>query len=75
MKVMKYQLRKHTTSNGELNLGHFIIAGGVAGIFNWLPAIPFDVSLAHRPLPNCVRSTEQSHREHTSHTKDLTILQ
>ena len=40
--VMKYQMRQYS-STGELHLGHYIIAGGVAGIFNWLPAIPFDV--------------------------------
>ena len=40
--VMKYQMRKYS-STGELNLGHFIIAGGVAGIMNWVPAVPFDL--------------------------------
>lgn len=40
--VMKYKMRQ-MSSTGELNLGHFIIAGGVAGIMNWVPAVPFDV--------------------------------
>lgn len=40
--VMKYKMRQFS-SNGELHLGHFIIAGGIAGIMNWVPAIPFDV--------------------------------
>ena len=40
--VMKYKMRQ-MSSTGELNLGHFIVAGGIAGIMNWVPAIPFDV--------------------------------
>eukprot|EP01050_Picozoa_sp_SAG11_P001173 SAG11_NODE_50_length_19992_cov_9.945157_3_plen_287_part_00 len=37
--VMKYQIRINFTKDGrgDLSLGHFILAGGVAGIFNWLP--------------------------------------
>jgi len=33
--IMKYKMRQYS-SNGELHLGHFIIAGGVAGIMNWV---------------------------------------
>jgi len=40
--VMKYKMRQ-ISSDGQLHLGHFIMAGGVAGMLNWVPAIPFDV--------------------------------
>lgn len=40
--VMKYKMRQ-ISPTGELNLLHYIMAGGVAGMLNWVPAIPFDV--------------------------------
>ena len=31
------------SSDGKVNFGGILVAGGVAGIWNWAPAIPFDV--------------------------------
>jgi solute carrier family 25 carnitine/acylcarnitine transporter 20/29 len=31
------------SSDGKVNFGGVLVAGGVAGIWNWAPAIPFDV--------------------------------
>ena len=44
--VMKYKMRQFS-SNGELHLGHFIIAGGIAGIMNWVRRVSLIHSLTH----------------------------
>ena len=44
--VKKYKMRQFS-SNGELHLGHFIIAGGIAGIMNWVRRVLLTHSLTH----------------------------
>ncbi|CAH8527181.1 unnamed protein product [Schistosoma rodhaini] len=41
--VMKNALRNPHSKNNELSVGKTLFAGGMAGIFNWLIAIPPDV--------------------------------
>jgi hypothetical protein len=31
------------STDGAVNFGGILVAGGIAGIWNWVPAIPFDV--------------------------------
>jgi solute carrier family 25 carnitine/acylcarnitine transporter 20/29 len=31
------------SADGKVNFGGVLVAGGVAGVMNWCPAIPFDV--------------------------------
>ena len=45
------------SSNGELHLGHFIIAGGIAGIMNWVRRASLANSLTH--LTRTTRKNDQ----------------
>uniref|UniRef100_A0A183A7Q8 Mitochondrial carrier domain-containing protein n=1 Tax=Echinostoma caproni TaxID=27848 RepID=A0A183A7Q8_9TREM len=40
---IKDTLKKRSGSGDELSVGKTLFAGGIAGIFNWLVAIPPDV--------------------------------
>ncbi|CAH8527157.1 unnamed protein product [Schistosoma rodhaini] len=60
--VMKNALRNPHSKNNELSVGKTLFAGGMAGIFNWLIAIPPDVlksrlqSASEGVYPNGIRS-------------------
>jgi hypothetical protein len=53
--IMKYKMRQYS-SNGELHLGHFIIAGGVAGIMNWV-RVCVCVCVCQSNMSVCVNQT------------------
>ncbi|VDP34211.1 unnamed protein product [Schistosoma curassoni] len=60
--LMKDALRNPHSKNNELSVGKTLFAGGMAGIFNWLVAIPPDVlksrlqSASEGVYPNGIRS-------------------